>query len=112
MVEYVFDITKEQSEEFKSVMYKLRFITQKDLSLVDDIYGAKYLEYTDISFISEEYLSLTNQKMANKFIKLYYNTKNQSNKIFTINNNDNDFNSILKLITPLIREHKINNILQ
>jgi len=62
MVEYVFDITKEQSEEFKSVMYKLRFITQKDLSLVDDIYCAKYLEYTDISFISEEYLSLTNQK--------------------------------------------------
>lgn len=52
-------------------MYKLRFITQKDLSLVDDIYCARYLEYTDISFISEEYLSLTNQKMANKFIKLF-----------------------------------------
>jgi hypothetical protein len=108
MLEYVFDITKEQSEEFKSI-----FLLKKRLdNLVDDIYCARYLEYTDISFISEEYLSLTNQKMANKFIKLYYNTKNQSNKIFTINNNDNDFNSILKLITPLIREHKINNILQ
>jgi hypothetical protein len=100
MVEYVFDITKEQSEEFKSI-----FLLKKRLdNLVDDIYCAKYLEYTDISFISEEYLSLTNQKMANKFIKFYYNTKNESNKIFTINNNDNDFNFILKLIAPLIRD--------
>jgi len=39
-------------------------------------------------------------------------TSNGEKEVYTIENNNDSFNSIKDLITPLIREHKINNLLE
>jgi hypothetical protein len=100
-IEYAFDLTDEQSKELESMLIRIGLYAPSTANPFKIT-----LEYS-INFFSSE-------KNQYKFFQLHYYNGLGKTQTFNIDNTwsgINNFNSILNLITPLIREYKINNLI-
>ena len=112
MIEYAFDLTDKQSKELESMLIKIGLYPPSTANPFKFSYKYYYVKYTEYSKI----LLNPSERVENlyKSIQLHYYGGLGKTQIFNIDNTwsgINNFNSILELITPLIREHKINTLI-
>lgn len=86
-------LTKEQSDDL------LRYGTFA-------VYG--FNEITEIKYTEFDYGP--DSKLPNKFIKIYH-ISYSGKGVYRSDSSKNEFKHMLELITPIIREHKIDSIL-
>jgi len=102
VIEYNFDLTDEKSKELESLL-----IEKGWSNITCKFYYVKYKQYP--------FFSRDKNIFPYKFIELHHYTgihpKPVVNPVIRLDNTADIFNSILNLITPLIREHKINTLI-
>jgi hypothetical protein len=102
-IEYNFDLTDEQSKELESLLIKKGWSNRHPIKC--KFYYVKYKQYP---------FSPIDENIPYKFIELHHYIgipKPVANPVVRLDNTNDFFNDILNLITPLIREYKINNLM-
>jgi hypothetical protein len=101
MIEYKFNLTDEQSKKLKPLDWFniLQFDKNSRTFHLKDINKIYCILYRE------------DEKTSDKSITLFYYDKNYEKDIYTLNNNNISFNSLLISIKPFVRELKINNLL-
>jgi hypothetical protein len=110
-IEYIFELTYEQSKRlYESILLNTFFKIPADPFKINSIKYTEYMASDMMENITREYSFLSHERMAYKFIAIYY-TQNEINEIYKVNDKDGQFQSFFNLIKPFIREHKINTLI-
>jgi len=110
MIEYAFDLTDEQSNQYESMLLRIFFKIPADPFKINSVKYTEYMASDMMENITREYSFLSHERMAYKFITIHY-TQNETNEIYKVNDKDGQFQSFFNLIKPFIREHKINTLI-
>jgi hypothetical protein len=118
IVEYAFDLTDKQSKEFESLLIKIGLYNPFKYNY--KFYYVKYKECYRVITPFEGIYAFCSEAPNEKYksIQLHYITDSRKEHTFNIDNitwafgsGINNFNLFLNLITPLIRQHKINTLI-